>query len=356
MKHLTISSLKQTTGDTPLSASFDAQLERKAERETKTGKPFYEISLVDGTGELKLKVWENRPQFRALDDIADGTLLRFSGDWTQNQYGVDSQKWDMRLLNEGEAADFLAGDPETRARQEKDWADIESMLNDIADPRLNAICVEFVSQYGDRFRRSAAARKNHHARRGGLVEHVAQMMRAACAMGSVYPRLNRDLLVAGILFHDCGKMWENSYPEKGFSQPFNMHGEMLGHIPLGIETVNKLWRVMMDKPIAESWEELEPASEDVHLHLLHLIASHHGTHEWGSPTLPRTPEAMALHYIDNMDAKYEMMRMGYESSPELAPGIQERQFPLPASLVTPLQHFTQSDEVAAQPTGDGELF
>ena len=343
MIHLTISQLRQQTSAEALSASFDAQLERKAERETKTGKPYYEITLVDGTGEMKLKVWENRPQFRALDDIPDGTLLRLDGDWTQNQYGIDSAKWDMRLLNEGEGADFLAGDPETRARQDADWADILEMTGGIADPRLNTVCAEFIKKYGTRFRRSAAARKNHHARRGGLVEHVAQMMRAAQAMCAVYPRLNRDLLTAGVLFHDCGKMWENTYPEVGFTQPFNMHGEMLGHIPLGIETVNKIWRDMIEASEPEDWRDLVPPSDDVHLHLLHLIASHHGTHEWGSPTLPRTPEAMALHYVDNMDAKYEMMRMGYESSPELAPGIQERKFPLPASLVKPLAHFLESE-------------
>lgn len=340
MQHLTIASLKQTAGTSALSASFDAQLERRVERETKTGKPFYEIFLVDGTGEMKLKVWDNRPQFGALQEIADGSLLRFSGEWTQNQYGLDSGKWDMRRLNETEGAEFLAGDPETKARQDGDWADIERMLGEVADPRLHEVCAEFVRQYGDRFRRSAAARKNHHARRGGLVEHVAQMMRAAEAMCSVYTALNRDLLVTGVLFHDCGKMWENNYPEVGFTQPFSLPGEMLGHIPLGIEAVNKLWRDMMEKPCAEGWKELEPATADIHLHVLHLIASHHGTHEWGSPTLPRTPEAMALHYIDNMDAKYEMMRMGYESSPEIAPGIQDRQFPLPASLVKPLAHFS----------------
>lgn len=285
------------------------------------------------------------------------TLLRLSGEWTQNQYGIDSSKWDMRLLNEAEGADFLAGDPETRERQDADWADITLMIGAIADPRLNQVCVEFVEKYQDRFRRSAAARKNHHARRGGLVEHVAQMMRSATAVCSVYPKLNRDLMLAGVLFHDCGKMWKNTYPEAGFTQPFNLHGEMLGHIPLGIETVNKLWRDMLEKPIAKDWKDLEPATEDVHLHLLHLIASHHGSHEWGSPTLPRTPEAMALHYIDNMDAKYEMMRMGYQSSPELAPGIQERQFPLPATLVTPLAHFSMAtDEIFAVDGASDALF
>ena len=356
MQHLTISSLKKSTGETPLSASFDAQLEHKAERETKTGKPFYEITLVDGTGDLKLKVWENRPQFRALQDLSDGKLLRFSGDWTQNQYGVDSSKWDMRLLNDEEAKQFLTGDAETCARQDADWADIVEMLTNIADPRLRGVCLIFIRKYEEKFRRAAAARKNHHARRGGLVEHVAQMMRSAHAVCSVYPALNRDLLTAGVLFHDCGKMWENNYPEAGFTQPFNLHGEMLGHIPLGIETVNSMWRDMMGSDEASGWKGLEPATEDVHVHLLHLVASHHGTHEWGSPTLPRTPEAMALHYIDNLDAKYEMMRMGYESSPEIAPGIQERQFPLPASLVAPLPSVSGIQEETADSATEGELF
>lgn len=343
MEQLTISQLRQQTTADPLSVSFDAQLERKAERETKAGKPYYEIYLVDGTGEMKLKVWENRPQFKALQELADGVLLRFSGEWTQNQYGIDSSKWDMRLLNESEGADFLSGDPGTRARQDADWEDILTMTTAISDPRLKRVCSEFIDRYGDRFRRAAAARKNHHARRGGLVEHVAQMMRSAQALCKVYTDLNQDLLTTGVLFHDCGKMWENNYPEAGFTQPYNIHGEMLGHIPLGIETANAIWREVLERDDAEDWKGLEPKNSDVHLHLLHLIASHHGTHEWGSPTLPRTPEAMVLHYVDNIDAKYEMMRMGYESQPELAPGIQERQFPLPSNLVQPLGHFESPD-------------
>lgn len=339
MAHLTISQLRQQTSEESLSATFDAQLERRQERMTKTGKPYYEVFLVDGTGEMKLKIWENKPQFTALESIGDGTLLRFSGGWTQNQYGIDSAKWEMRLLNESEAKDFLAGDPETRAKQDADWADILRMTGAIIDPRLKSVSAVFLESFGFKFRRAAAARKNHHARRGGLVEHVAQMMRSAQALCTVYDDLNRDLLTAGVLFHDCGKMWENNYPEVGFTQPFDLHGEMLGHIPIGIEILGASWRTMMDGEEARAWGDLQPSTADVKLHLQHLIASHHGTHEWGSPTLPRTFEAMVLHYVDNLDAKYEMMRMGYESQPELAPEIQQKQFPLPANLVKPLGRF-----------------
>jgi 3'-5' exoribonuclease len=168
------------------------------------------------------------------------------------------------------------------------------------------------------------------------VEHVAQMMRSAAALCPVYPELNRDLLLTGVLFHDCGKLWENCYPERGFNQLLGLHGEMLGHIPLGIELVNKLWRESLALPEAAGWENLSPPAEDCRIHLLHLIGSHHGEYEFGSPVLPKTPEAFALHHIDNLDAKLEMVRDAYAQSKELVPGIHERVFPLPGNLVKPL--------------------
>jgi 3'-5' exoribonuclease len=200
----------------------------------------------------------------------------------------------------------------------------------------------FLNDYGDRFRRTAAARKNHHARRGGLVEHVAQMMLTTDKICEAYPRLNRDLLLVGVLLHDCGKLWENSFPENGFSMPFSLSGELLGHIPIGMEVVNKIWRDIMDSEEAAAWKDLTPTNEEVRLHLLHLIGSHHGTHEFGSPVLPRTPEAIALHHIDNIDAKLEMMFAGYETTPQIAPGIYDRVFPLPGHLVEPLKRFPEA--------------
>ncbi|MCE2693291.1 MAG: HD domain-containing protein [Verrucomicrobiaceae bacterium] len=167
-------------------------------------------------------------------------------------------------------------------------------------------------------------------------EHVAQMIRCAVAIAGVYPTLNRDLMIAGVLFHDCGKLWENAYAESGFTMPYNLTAEMLGHIPLGLELVNKMWRDMLDTPAAAEWTLLEPASETVRLHLLHLVAAHHGTHEFGSPVLPKTPEAIALHHVDNIDAKLEMFRRAYETGKELAPGIIEKFMPWPVNIVAPL--------------------
>jgi 3'-5' exoribonuclease len=336
---LTVLALKQQAGDSPTEASIDAQLQTRTERTTKKGDPYLELAFADATASFTLKVWSNHRQFDAASSLPPGTAVRLEGRWTQSQYGIDSSGWSFRPLNEGELASFLAGDPATRKRQDKDWDDILRMVATIRDPRLLALCRTFIDQFGDRFRRAAAARKNHHARRGGLVEHVAQMMRSATAICGVYEKLNPDLMMTGVLFHDCGKLWENNYPEAGFAQNVSVHGEMLGHIPLGIELVNKLWRDLLDSDAARDWLALEPPNEDVRLHLLHLIASHHGELAFGSPTLPRTPEAFALHYIDNLDAKYEMVRMAYEAANEVSPGIYERQFPLPAPLVEPLPTF-----------------
>ena len=339
MPRLSITELSQKASETPLSATFHAQLASLNEKETKSGKPYLEAAMADSTGAFTLKAWADHPLFKELQALPIGTGLEISGKFTRNQWGMDGSPWKFSLLDEAASKELLAGDPATLERQNKDYADIEQFVASLKDPRLAALCKRYLNVFGERFRRTAAARRNHHARRGGLVEHVAQMMRSANAIAGVYPALNRDLMLAGVLFHDCGKLWENSYPESGFTQLHQLSGEMLGHIPLGIELANKLWRDLLLSPEAEAWTQLSPSSEHVRIHLLHLIASHHGTHEFGSPTLPRTPEAFALHYVDNLDAKYEMLKDAYAEANEVAPGILERRFPLPSNLVTPLPSF-----------------
>jgi len=336
---LTIAALKAQAGEQALTAVVDAELQSRSARQTKTGKPYLVLTFADATGSFALNAWSDAPLFDAANGLPDGTVMRLDADWTQNTYGVNAVNVAWERLTGDALEAFYAGDAATAEKQRRDWDTITSLCASVNDPRLHALADHFIKDFGARFRRAAAARKNHHARRGGLVEHVAQMMRTANAVCSVYPRLNRDLLLIGTLFHDCGKLWENQYKERGFTQDYSIHGEMLGHIPLGIELVNKLWRDVAESPAGKGWLTLEPATETVRLHLLHLIASHHGEYQFGSPTLPRTPEAIALHHIDNLDAKMEMMMDAYENANELADGIYEKQFPLPANLVAPLPHF-----------------
>lgn len=346
MSPVTIATLKEQAGEKPLLAAVHAQLQARTTRITKNGKPYLELSLADATGHFPLKIWSDSPAYQEAEAIETGRVFRCEAKWTQGSFGIESRDLAFHQPNEQALTDFFAGDPALRARQDKDYGDIQGLCASIGDPRLHALCQRFFETHGDHFRRTAAAKRNHHARRGGLVEHVAQMMRAADALCGVYRELNRDLLIAGVLFHDCGKMWENSYPEHGFAQTVGFYGEMMGHIPLGIELANRLWHEVMATPEAEAWADLTPAADETRFHLLHLIGSHHGEHQFGSPVLPRTPEAFALHYIDNMDAKLEMLRDAYRQSQEIAPGIFERVFPLPTNLVRPLPACTPA---VAQP-------
>ena len=204
---------------------------------------------------------------------------------------------------------------------------------------MRALGEAFLAEHGDRFRRTAGARSYHHARRGGLVEHVAQMMRVAMEVAPLYPQLNLDLLIAGVLFHDCGKLWENHLPETGFTMGYDERGELMGHISIGLELVNSLWRKVQTEENTRAWNSLSPASEDVRMHLLHLIGAHHGEPQFGSPVSPKTPEAMALNYIDNLDARMEMFAAGYLVAKPIAERIFDRVRPLPGNLVKPLEKF-----------------
>lgn len=334
---LTIAELRQSAKVAAETSRLHVQLDSRQEKHTAQGNPFLEIKLSDGGDSLVWRVFDNNPLFAQMRQLPRGCFIEMIAQWVDTgKYGIEPRQAQIRVLGDEEIQALLNGSAEAAARRRADFVDIVAFVEALRDPRLKTLCSLFLEKYGDRFKRTAAARENHHARRGGLVEHVAQIMRSANALAAVYPDINRDLLIAGVLFHDCGKLWENSYLDGSFTMPFQLQGEMLGHISIGLELVNKLWREMMDRPEAGVWATLDPANEMVRLHLLHLIAAHHGQYEFGSPVLPKTPEAVLLHHVDNIDAKLEMLRRGYATSKELAPGIFERFRPWTVNVVAPL--------------------
>jgi 3'-5' exoribonuclease len=341
VEFLTIAQLKHLAlSQDRVEAETHGQAEAVTRKETRDGKPFYELTLADAEARISLRAWSDAPAFALCEDLPPSTFVAVIGEFTHSaNFGIESRRWTLRLLGEVERDTLLAGSPALRERQAADFAHIEAVAASLIDPRLHGLADLFLAEFSDRFRRAAAARGNHHARRGGLIEHVAQMMRAADAVASAYPALHRDLLLAGVLFHDCGKMWENNLPPDGFSMPFDERGELLGHITIGIEIVNTLWRKLLATEQAATWKNLHPSSEDVRLHLLHLLAAHHGELQFGSPVVPKTPEAWALHYVDNLDAKMEMMNRAYATAKSLAPRVRERVWPLPGNILVPLEKF-----------------
>ena len=352
MQLMTLTEIRRAAQTGPVSGRVHVQVESATPKVTREQKPYCELGLADACDRMTLRVWSDHPNYKACGALTNESFIELTGDFVSSQFGLEATKWTMRPLTQQEKNDLLQGPAELRAKQNADWQFISETVAKINDPRLRALCDAFVREFGERFRRTAAARKYHHARRGGLVEHTGQMMRLAKQIAPLYPQLNTDLLIAGILFHDCGKLWENALPENGFVMSYDELGELVGHISIGIEVVNTLWRKLSSEN-SESWKAMSPASEDVRVHLLHLVASHHGEKELGSPVEPRTPEAMTLHYIDNLDARLEMFAAGYMTAKPLGSRIFERVRPLPGNLVTSLQKFQIS---VAPAKSDDELF
>src|SRR5436190_8049923 len=321
-------------------ARVHVQVEGVTSKVTREQKPYCELSLADACDRMTLRVWSDHPEYKACGTLKGSDFIELSGEFVQHQqFGLDARNWKVRHLNGQERSELLQGPPELRAKQATDWEYIVERTGPLEDPRLRSLGEAFIAEHGERFRRTAGARSYHHARRGGLVEHVAQMMRMAMAIAPLYPRLSLDLLIAGVLFHDAGKLWENHLPETGFTMGYDERGELMGHISIGLELVNSLWRKLQTEENARAWNALLPSSEDVRMHLLLLIGAHHGEPQFGSPVSPKTPEAMALNYIDNLDARMEMFAAGYLVAKPIADRIYDRVRPLPGNLVKPLDKF-----------------
>jgi 3'-5' exoribonuclease len=339
----TISQIRAETRRGVLEARVHAQIEEIARRDASNGKPFWELRLRDAGDAMTLKAWSDSANFAACEHFQREMAVEVAGEFSLTGFGLDARRWVLRPLGPDEAAELYEGDDSFRVSLQADFEMISKRIGDLSDPRLRALGESFLEEFGSRFRRAAAARHNHHAFRGGLLRHTAQMMHSADALCDAYLRLNRDLLLAGVLLHDCGKLWEMCPAEGAFVIQRELRGELLGHISIGIEVANTLWR----KLSLDTWKTAIPPSEEVRLQLLHLIASHHGELQFGSPVEPKTPEAIALHFLDNLDARLEMIWSSYERQTEIAPGILERVRALNVSPVRSLPRFSSPQETGS---------
>ncbi len=250
------------------------------------------VELRDRTGSISARMWNVTEESQA--HLQPGGLVQVKGKTQLYQgslqliathiYHVAHDGFDM--------AEFL---PRSNRDVSKLATRLRELLMTIEDPPLRALmeCFLIDEKLMQNFELAPAGTKAHHAYQGGLIEHVVNMLEVAQRTADLYPDVNRELLLAGIFLHDIGKVRELSY-ENGFG--YTDEGQLIGHMIIAIE--------MLSEKIRESIElTREPFPEETAIRLKHLIASHHGTYEFGSPRLPMTPEAIALHYIDNLDAK-----------------------------------------------------
>ena len=302
---------------------------------TRGGKPMATIEIADAGSKQKLKIWSDTQAMRMLTAVHCGNertapeivapaAVCVEALFTINEYGLAVARPEMRLLTAEEETALYAGDAAFAERNQREWEEVCETVDAMESLYLQRVGRWVLQNFEKEFRRAAAAFGMHHARRGGLLEHTAGMLRAAKALAPLYPEVTPDLLFAGVILHDVGKVVESDYAERGFVARRCMTGELSGHIVSGMLLVS------------EGWLAVNPCMElDLRDHLIHLIASHHGCNEWGSPVEPKTPEALLLHQIDMIDSRMEKMRAGLKTGVEIAENVFESPWPVKGRVVKP---------------------
>src|SRR5215831_10642406 len=162
MQLMTLSEIRRAAQNGPVNARVHVQVEAATPKVTREQKPYCELSLADACDRMTLRVWSDNPAYKACSALNSDSFIELTGEFSSSQYGLDAQKWTMRPLTTQEKDDLLQGPADLRAKQADDWKFILEAIMKITDPRLRALSDTFVKEFGERFRRTAAARRNHH--------------------------------------------------------------------------------------------------------------------------------------------------------------------------------------------------
>ncbi len=261
-------------------------------RQKKSGEPYLSLLLGDRTGEVDAKMWDNVVE--VVDTFERDDFVKVKGvlQVFQNRLQMSVHKMARVLDSDVDFADFF---PASSRDPMEMFAELRGIVAGIRDPNLRALLEAFLNDepLARRYRTAPAAKQVHHAYLGGLIEHVLSVCRLCQLVAPHYVNLDLDLLLTGAILHDIGKVAELTY-DRSFG--YSSEGQLLGHIVIGLRLVEEKLRQFPDFP-----PKLRVLVE-------HMIVSHHGELEFGSPKVPLFPEALLLHHLDNLDSKMECMR------------------------------------------------
>ncbi len=265
-------------------------LARKQVFTTKGGKPYGALRLADQSGEVEAKLWEQAEEL--LGPVAPGMAVRVAG--RVQVYNGQTQLVLTALCAQPQVdpSQFLPASPHTAAEL---WERLETTRAGVREPHIKRLLKVFFEdpEFRRAFERAPAAKAAHHAYVRGLLEHTASVAGLALLVAGHYPHLDRDLLLAGALLHDIGKTEELVL---GPPLDYSDAGRLEGHVVLGVRMLDARLTRLKGFPPALAGQ------------LRHMLISHHGTEEFGSPQKPKTAEALALHQVDDLDAKTAMVR------------------------------------------------
>jgi 3'-5' exoribonuclease len=262
----------------------------------KTGEPYLALTLGDRSGQLEAKMWDNVEE--VLEAFEQDDFLKVKG--LINKYKQRFQLTIHKLRKLGDAeidySDYL---PKTTKNVDELWETLGTFVAGFQNLHLRSLVQAFMAdpELAAAYRNAPAAKTLHHAYIGGLLDHVVSLFRSCDLICRNYPQINRDLLLTGAFLHDIGKIHELTY-NRSFS--YSTKGQLLGHMIIELEMLRAKLALFPGFP-----DELKTLLE-------HLIISHHGQYEFGSPKLPMFPEALMLHYMDDLDSKMEAMRAHFE--------------------------------------------
>src|SRR5216683_6503857 len=262
----------------------------------KSGEPYLALTLGDRTGQIEAKMWDNVEE--AIDVFDQDDFLKVKGllNKYKNRFQLTMHK--VRRLQEADV-DFSDYLPKSTKNLDELWQVLVDFVSTFQNPYLKALLQAFMAdpEITTAYRSAPAAKTLHHAFIGGLLDHVVSLFRSCDLMSQNYPQINRDLLLTGVFLHDIGKIQELTY-NRAFS--YTTRGQLLGHMIIELEMLQAKLAKLPDFPAG-----LKTLLE-------HMIISHHGQYDFGSPKLPMFPEALMLHYLDDLDSKMEAMRAMFE--------------------------------------------
>jgi len=248
---------------------------------------FLTLILSDRSGQLLGRVWEGADDVDA--EIVKGEVVKINGEVETYLERTQIRVLRVRPGSPGEydMRDML---PSSQHNPEEMLETIQSFLDKIGNSHLSSLAKVFYEdkEFLQQFSQSPAARRIHHAYLHGLLEHTVELLKLANTVLEIYPQMDADLLITGILVHDIGKVREYSWE---LDIDYTDEGRLLGHIVIADEMISNAIRQLPDFP------------EDLALTLRHMLVSHHGRYEWGSPRRPKTLEAIALHHLENLSAQ-----------------------------------------------------
>ena len=286
-----------------------------------SGEPYLSLILSDRTGSIETKMWDGVEAIADLFDKDDFVKVRATVQLYRDKPQLVVHK--LRRAEDGEIDldDFI---PHTKQDIGEMWATLRANVEAFENPHLKALLLAFLDdpEFADRFKIAPAAKTLHHGFIGGLLEHVSSLMRLAKLVASNYDYLDVELLQTGVVLHDMGKLDELTY-ERAFG--YSSDGQLLGHITICLQWIDRKCAALPDFP-----PRLKRLIE-------HMVLSHHGRYEFGSPKLPMFPEALALSYIDDLDSKLESMRASLVN--ETSEGVEWTRYnsSLERSLVNPVE-------------------